>query len=200
MNPYRIASLLVVSCCLLSFKPLSAQDTTSPFGGNKQFSADMNVTTAKGQNITQKVYTDSGKVRMEINMQGMQAVTIVRPDQNKVYTVLVGEKMVMEAPYNAEKYKKLMVATSGPDGTVEVVGPDTVDGVACTKYKITSKDGKVSFFWNDASTKAPVKLAADDGSYTILWTNYKAGPQDPSLFEPPAGYQTIPMPSGMPGQ
>jgi len=91
-----------------------------------------------------------------------------------------------------------MMGSTGPQGKFEVVGPDTVEGVACTKYKVTSKDGKVFFYWIDTAAKAPVKMTADDGSVTIVWKNYKSGPQDASLFEPPADYQMVSMPS-MPG-
>jgi hypothetical protein len=42
-------------------------------------------------------------------------------------------------------------------------------------------------------------MATADGSLTVKWTNFTAGPQDASLFEVPAGYQVMSMP-GMPGQ
>jgi len=201
MKPSRLFLLVVAGCCLLRPEPLFAQtpDVVSPFGSNKQFSADTVITTDKGQTVTQKIYSDSGKMRTEMSMNGMQVVSIVRPDQQKVYAVMVAQKMVMEMPYDAEKYKKLTVASSGPQGKYEVVGPDTVDGVACTKYKVTDdKDNKVFFFWVDATTKTPVKMMAEDNSVTILWKNYKAGPQDAALFMPPPDYKVMNMP-GMPG-
>lgn len=204
MNPSRLFLVVVAGCCLLRPESLFAQtpDAVSPFGPTKQFSADMVITTDKGQNITQKIYNDSGKVRTEMSMQGMQMVSIVRPDQQKVYSVMVAQKMVMVMPYDPEKYKKMMVASSGPQGKFELVGPDTVEGVVCTKYKVTSdKDNKVFFMWVDAATKVPVKMMAEDNSVTILWKNYKTGPQDPALFEPPADYKVMSMPGapGMPG-
>jgi len=159
----------------------------------------MAITTDKGQNIMQKMYSDNGKVRMELSMQGMQMVMIVRPDLQKVYSVMVAQKMVMEMPYDAEKYKKMMVASSGPQGKIEVVGPDTVEGVVCTKYKVTSeKNNKVFLFWVDVANKAPVKMMAEDNSVTMVWKNYKAGPQDAALFDPPADYKVMTMPA-MPG-
>jgi hypothetical protein len=87
----------------------------------------------------------------------------------------------------------------------EVVGPDTAEGVACTKYKVTGKDGKVFYFWIDTGKKAFVKMVSEDGSITIVWKSFVAGPQDASLFEPPAGYQVMQMPTaphmpGAPGQ
>ena len=198
MNPSHLVFAIVAGCCLLCSAPLPDQD--APLDWGKPFSADMVITTDKGQNITQKIYNDSGKVRTEMSMQGMQMVSIVRPDQQKVYSVMVAQKMVMVMPYDPEKYKKMMVASSGPQGKFELVGPDTVEGVVCTKYKVTSdKDNKVFFFWTD-SGKAPVKMAAEDGSVTILWKNYQAGPQDPALFEPPADYQIMQMPAMPTGQ
>lgn len=201
MNPLRLSVLVVVGCCLLNSKVLLAEETVSPFGANQQFSADMVITTPGGQTITQKIYSDSGKMRTEVTIHDMSVVNIVRPDQQKVYSVMEAQKMVMEMPYDPEKYKQLAMASSGPQGKFEVVGPDTVDGVACTKYKVTSKDGKAFFFWIDTARKAPVKMAAEDNSVTILWKNYKAGPQDAALFEVPAGYKVMIMPSmpGMPG-
>ena len=71
-----------------------------------------------------------------------------------------------------------------------------------TKYKVTSdKTKQVFFFWLDVARKIPVQMAAADGSLVVKWKNFVAGPQDPSLFEVPAGYQVTAMPDmpGMPG-
>lgn len=198
MNPSRLVLVIVAGCCLLHPSPLVAQDASPSFVMEKQYSADMIISTDKGQDLTQKIYSDTGKVRTEITTHGMQIVGIIRPDLKKIYSVMVAQKMVMEVPYDAEKYKKQLAAVSGPQGKFEVIGPDAVDGVACTKYKVTGQDNKALFFWVNVATKAPVKMMAEDGSFTLLWKNYKPGPQDPSLFEPPADYQVMTMPS-MPG-
>jgi outer membrane lipoprotein-sorting protein len=199
MNPSRLFLVVVAGCCLLHPAPLAAQQAALPFTMDKQYSADMVITTAAGQTITQKVYSDSGKIRTEMNMHDMQMVMIVRPDLQKVYQVMVAQKMVMEMPYDPNKFKSQMAAASGPQGKFELIGPDTVEGVACTKYKVTSdKDNKVFFIWVGVAAKAPVKMMAEDNSITILWKNYKAAPQDAALFEPPADYQKMTMPA-MPG-
>jgi hypothetical protein len=188
--------VVALGYCLLFLHPLTADDTASPLAINKQFSAEQTVT-AGSTTMTSKVFSDNGKMRTEMTTGGMQMISIVRPDLQKVYSVMVSQKMVMEMPYDPGKYSQ-QIANSGADGKFESVGSDTVDGVACTKYKITSKDNKVSYMWVDAAKKTPVKLAAEDNSYTVLWKNYKAGPQDASLFEPPADYQVMKMP-GAPG-
>ena len=102
---------------------------------------------------------DNGKVRNEMNTHGMDVVLIIRPDEKKMYSVMLAQKMVMEMPLDPEKMKAKLPPTSGDDGKFELVGPDTVDGAACTKYKVTSsKDNKVFFWWVNDATKAPVKM------------------------------------------
>jgi hypothetical protein len=194
MNFFRLTLLIVAGCCLLRSPSLFADDITSPFGPNKQFSADMVINPDKPNSMTQKIFSDSGKIRTEINASGMQMVSIVRPDLKKIYSVMVAQKMVMEMPFDPDKVKQMSPAAM-MDGKTDLVGPDTVDGEACTKYKITTKDNKIYYYWIDATTKVPVKMAADDDSVTIVWKNYQAGPQAAALFEVPADYQVIPMPS-----
>jgi outer membrane lipoprotein-sorting protein len=196
MNRFHHGLILTLACCFLLSKPLAADNATPPFAMNKQFSAEQ-VVTSGGTTMTNKIFSDNGKVRTEMSTGGMQMVSIVRPDLQKVYSVMVAQKMVMEMPYNPNKFGQQLTG-AGADSKFESAGPDTVDGVACTKYKITSKDNKVSFMWIDAAKKTPVKLAAEDNSYSVLWKNYKVGPQDALLFEPPADYQVMKMP-GAPG-
>jgi hypothetical protein len=132
----------------------------------------------------------------------MNMESIALLDEKKMYMVMEQQKMVMEIPLNDTKTRQLQAATGGGNAKFDVVGPDTVDGTPCTKYKMTAgNDPKVFFWWISTATNTPVKMAAEDGSLTVLWKNYKAGPQDPSLFQPPAGYQVMQMPAGagMPG-
>lgn len=191
MNRFHLL-VLTLGCCLAFTHSLVADNTMSPLAANKQFSADQ-VVTAGGTTMTSKVFSDNGKMRTEMTTSGMQMVSIVRPDLQKVYSVMVAQKMVMEMPYDPGKYSQ-QIASAGSDGKFEAIGPEAIEGVACTKYKITSKDNKISFMWVDAANKTPVKLAAEDNSYTVLWKNYKVGPQAASLFEPPADYQVMQMP------
>ncbi len=201
MNPLRLC-VVVVGCTFLNGGPVWAQSAAVPFTPDKQYSADEVLTPKQGAPLTMKEYTDNGKVRTEMSMHGMEMIAIIRPDQMKSYSVLPAQKMVMVNPYDPAKVNIASHPTPGVDAKFEVVGPDTVDGVACTKYKVTSlKDNKVFFWWVNNATNAPVKMVAEDGSFSLVWSNYKAGPQDASLFEPPAGYQVMNAPSmpGMPG-
>jgi hypothetical protein len=199
MNLHRLVFAIVIAGYgLLRPEPLAADDLGSPFAANTQYSADMVITTGQGQTITQKIYSDTGKVRTEMNASGMQMVSIVRPDLKKVFTVMESQKMVMEMPFDPAAYKGPVGASTAPQGKFDLVGPDTVEGTTCTKYKMTGSDGKIFFYWV-AADKTPAKMMAEDNSVTILWKNYKVGPQEASLFVPPADYRTMAMPGGMGG-
>lgn len=196
MSPLRLLAAFVLTACLLPPAALRADDAP-PFTMAKQYSADMTITSNQGFNMTSHTAMDGDKVRSDMQMSnGMAVSTIIRKDQKKLYHILVAQKMVMVADFDPTKMDNASAVVNGPKGKFELVGPDSVDGVAATKYKVTS-DGKVSYFWIDTTTKNPLQMAAEDGSYTVRWKNYKPGPQDASLFEPPAGYQVMNVPSGM---
>jgi outer membrane lipoprotein-sorting protein len=199
MNPSRLVFAIVAGCCLLRPAPLPAEEAAPPFTMEKHYSADLTITTKEGMAIQSKTYVDGDKMRSDATMNGMEMAIIVRKDKQKMYRVMVSQKMVMETDYDPDQLKGRAAATFGPEGKFDLVGPDTVDGVACTKYKVTSdKSNQVFYFWLDAVRKAPVQMAATDGSFTVKWKNYQAGPQDPALFEPPADYKVMTMP-GTPG-
>jgi hypothetical protein len=202
MNPSRLVFAIVAGCCLLSPSPLAAQDGAPPFVMEKQYSADITITMKDGTVIPSKNYVDGDKMRSDMTMNGMAMAAIVRKDKQKIYQVIVPQKMIVEMPYDPDKFAG-SAASFGPEGKFELIGPETVVGVACTKYKVTSvKEKQVYYVWLDMGHKVPIQMAAADGAFTVTWKNYKVGPQAAALFEPPADYQTMAMPSipGMPGQ
>ena len=201
MNPPRFFLLVVAGCCLLRPAPLAADDAAPPFTMEKHYSADLAITTKNGMTIQSKTYVDGDKMRSDVTMNGMAMAIIVRKDEQKIYQVMEDQKMVMESDYDPSKFQGHTAVDSslGPEGKFDLIGPETVDGVACTKYTVTSdKPRQVFYFWLDAARKVPVEMAATDGSLVVKWKNFTAGPQDASLFEVPAGYQVMSMP-GMPG-
>jgi outer membrane lipoprotein-sorting protein len=202
MKLFRLSLLVVAGCCLVRSESLFAQEVPPPFTMDKQYSADITVTTKDGTTIQGKLYIDGDKIRNESTMNGMNVITIIRKDQQKIYAVMTAQKTVMEMPYDPDKFKGRMDTSFGPDGKFELIGPETIEGVATTKYRVTSdKTKQVTFFWLDLAKKVPVKMASEDGSFTVIYKNYRVAPQDASLFVPPPDYQVMPMPDipGMSG-
>jgi hypothetical protein len=174
-----------------------------PFTMEKHYSADIAVSMKDGMNIQSKTFVDGDKMRSNVNMSGMDMAMIVRRDTKKMYRIMEAQKLIMVSDLDPDKLPGGMGSSYTPEGKFELIGPDTVDGVACTKYKVTpDKTKQLFFFWLDTAKKIPVEMAAVDGSFSVKWSNYVVGPQDAALFEPPAGYQTMEMPMtppGMPG-
>ena len=198
MNPSRLLLLVVAGCCFLRPAPLPAQDTSPPFAMSKQYSAELIIMMKDGKTIRGTTNVDGDKMRSDMIQDGAETVSIIRVDQAKIYVLLSADKTAMALPFDADKFQGQMTSF-GPQGKFELIGPEATDGVDCIKYKVTSNsDNKAFFFWVDAATKAPVMMMAVDDSVTVQWKNYKAGPQAPSLFEPPADYQVITVPA-MPG-
>ncbi len=105
------------------------------------------------------------------------------------------QKTVVESPFEDGKAPKILPTISGTGAKFELIGPDSVEGVDCTKYKMTGPDKSISSIWINTAKLIPVKMVSEDGSYTVEWKNYQAGLQDPALFEPPADYKMMNMPS-----
>jgi hypothetical protein len=204
MNFSRLALLVVAGCCVV-LNPLRAQTpapapapTLAPWTPDKQFKADQVITTKNGMTINCKVYVDTGKIRTESDAHGMTVVAIILIAEKKMYTVMDQEKMVMEIPLNDAKAREMQAATGGGDAKFEIMGPDAVDGVTYTKEKMTvGNDPKVYYWWIDRGANVPVKMASAERSFSVVFRNYQTGPQDASLFQPPAGYQVMKMPAGM---
>jgi outer membrane lipoprotein-sorting protein len=196
MNRSPFVFVAVAAWCLLQPSPLAAQDGAPPFVMDKQYSADLTISTKNGTTIQTRSYVDGDKMRNDTTVNGMDMSMIVRKDQQKIYQVMISQKMIMEMPYDPDKIPGNSATSFGPQGKFELVGPETMAGIPCNKYKVTSeKEKQVYFMWLDMVHKAPVGMAAADGAFSVTWKNYKVGPQDASLFEPPAGYQVMNMPA-----
>lgn len=156
------------------------------------FSADV-VSAAEGHSFTGKMYVSGDKTRMD----AAGAVTITRIDKNVAWVIMPGQNMYMEQPLDPQS---VAGAAEKMPGEIErvLIGPDTVDGKATSKYRIryVSREGEaVVLQWIDPRTGIPVKTAAEDGSWSMEYKNLKVEKQDDGLFEIPAGYQKFVMPN-----
>lgn len=200
-RPFALLPLAALVFATTLPLPAAAAD---PVAWPTEYTAEI-VTTGKdipGEMVT-KYAIDGEKIRSEVNAQGQQMISIIRPDRKVMYTVMPAQKMYMEMP--------LQDSPAGPGGAdfkaqaekfrkgegIEEVGKETINGVACTKYKATDGEN-VSLFWISETTRHPVRIAAADGSYQVDWKNVKVGKPDASLFEPPADCKKMAVP-GMPG-
>lgn len=167
---------------------------TSTFVFPKQYRLEMTSTMKGHPPLTSEIFEDNGKRRTEVDLNGRR-VFIVRPDLGKVYQIIVDRKIVLQRPFNLSNSQ---LGMTGPSAKLEPLDTEDLDGVPCTKYRVTTS-GRIWFLWVDTAKQAPVKSASENGVATNAYKNYQEGPQDPALFELPADYQVMPMPDGPSG-
>ena len=167
---------------LLGLSAIAAQAANnSPMADwPKAYSVEME-TTASGMKSTTKMFVDGDKMRTDMDAGGMQMSTIIRKDKKVSYTLMHAQKMVMET---ALQDAPAAAAQNAPEPVWEKVGSATVNGQACTEYKMKLGADVTTFFIN--GDKLPVRMT--NANMTMDYKNFKAGASDAALFEVPAGY------------
>ncbi len=166
---------------------------------NAEYSAT-SVSEFAGGAIKSRVYHTPTKERRETTAQGMNSISILRHDRKVMWMLMPDNRMYMEMPLSKAPKDDL----SAYRFEQTAVGPEVVNGINTTKYKIVMTHGDGSKFsghmWMtkegimvkldavsaDASRKQHIKTELFD---------LKIGPQPAALFEVPAGF----VPMNMPG-
>ena len=182
--------------------PARAQANDNPFAGAPtRYSVDVVTASRTGTALTMRMYVDGNKRRTEQETNNGQLVLILRGDVNLMYTVIVSRKAYRIGPLDptllasldAYEFSKGMIVSH------EKVGTDTVKRQVCDKYRFSSAkedknsagsdDATSGYIWISQSNHLPV-MSETQGA-TTEWVNLDFGPQDSSLFEPPAEYHQV---------
>ncbi len=172
-------------------------------GTFKNYSADMETTTAQGS-FTSKIFFKDTKMRMERNTQGHKSINIIRPDKKVIWMLMVDSKTYMEIQLDMSKQdiqSKLHDPNIKTDK--EFIANEVVDKHPTKKYHLTittdGKKEKSGYIWEATDLgNFPVKYESKDKGMTTVWKNIKTGGVTDSVFELPAGYKKMDMPA-MPG-
>jgi hypothetical protein len=165
----------------------------------KGFAADM-VTTAGGRTFRMRMYAHGNAMRTEMAEQGQRMVTIMRPDRNVAWTLMVDQQMYMEVPLTgmpAEARGDWVKAMTDPTvkNETELVGAEQVGEYACQKYRYrTTVKGQTysGMVWLAPTLgNFPVKTTNDQAGSVTEYQNIKLGPPDAALFDLPPGYRKM---------
>ena len=166
-----------------------------------EFTANI-ITKAGVKEIPGKVYVKGQKARNEIKIAGQTNIQILRPDKNVIWVVIPQQKAYMEMPLTQESQEKMFInLTEKQKAKMKKVGTEAVNNYACDKYETTmSHQGKsVKFYvWIATELGVPIKMVAQDGSFSTECKDIKTGEVSDSLFEPPQGYNKMKLPMALP--
>ena len=128
-----------------------------------------------------------------MQLQGMQQISIVRPDQQRVLMVMPQMNMVMEMPFRNELTARVPEYRIR-DFPTEVVGEETLRGEETTKYRVTDPEGSVGHAWvTDDGIFVRMEGGNSQTQVVVQRSNIQRGPLDAGLFEPPAGMPVTKM-------
>jgi len=186
---WRVA---IIGAVLFGGRGVSAQLFSKPF------SADQ-VTTTREKTKTAKVYATETAMRAEGVEDGKKYVTILRYDRKVMWSLMPDDKMYFEMPIpaGAQVAAGMKEMMKGVQVKHEPLGSEQVGGYHCDKSRMTVTWQGVTgttIEWAAKELNGFVVKKQDVESGEITeYKNIRLGPQDPSLFELPAGYKKMSM-------
>ena len=131
------------------------------------------------------------KIRMEVAAAG-QTTDIIYDGQNYYMYMPAANMAYQMSVASAQQYTSNSGNTSSLSQYNPVlVGPDTVNGMACTVYQYTVQGISTKvWIWNQYGL--PVKMVSD--TTTIVYSNYSFSAIDDSMFQLPSGVIVTTMP------
>jgi hypothetical protein len=149
-----------------------------------------------GQRYPGKIWAMPGEERHEQTIRAFRPIFLLRADSPLGEVVLPQLKTVVEFVMPRE-----LRLLDSPELTKHPLGPETVNGIATTKYAIeaTVPEGHAAGALWLSSDGIPMKLAGSFTGHkgkpvTVRWelSHVKIGPQPAALFEPPRGFSKLP--------
>lgn len=193
-----MSSRTLLLACLSIASGLTLAATPPPL--TVEYSAERRIESGD-DTIEGRVVAAPGMERSELSLRGMSAVMILRADRKLGWMVLPAQRMYQELSLAQAAQQAGAVATDQVE--LEMVGSETVSGLATTKYKFVTTDrSSGGFLWYSAEG-IPVKMdvlsknGSDRSRTTITLHDIQVGPQDRGAFDVPAGFTRLPG-GGMP--
>ena len=141
-------------------------------------------------------FTASGNLMRVEGMGGPGggAYVVVDWTTRRMVMVMPQDRRYMEMPANDAFTHGFILNDSM---TFARRGSETVAGLKCTLWEVTSKEGAGTACMTDDGVL--LRGRGNDGKGGIEATSVKYGPQPAALFKPPADYSKLEMPAGAPG-
>ncbi len=194
--------IVIVGFLLAGLAALSSQAFAAGFSQpTAEYSAERHIS-GEGGGMVGKVWSAPGKERMEFERG--EAVTIMRMDRKLMWTLMPAQKQYMEYNFSEQKPEKRQKGDYRDcDVKQTETGKETIDGFSTRKMTMEVScpgDEKHSGTIWLTKENIPIRMEASRAgskkdTVRVELKNLKIGKQDPKLFEIPAGYTKMEMPS-----
>lgn len=191
MKPYIssfIGILLSLVALLLTGEVLAAE-----------FSAQV-VTRFQGEETRGKVYVKGNRIRQEFPSGGGTKIIIYNADTKLAWMVMPERQMYLEMPITDEITRSLMQAAKD-QAQMKPLGSETVNGYSTNKYETAFRlnGGELRHhIWIAKRLGLIIKVDSLDKTFSREYREIKEGEVPEALFAPPADYQKMRLPGGMP--
>lgn len=196
-NGFVIAGILLAGFVALS-APAFAAGFPQP---TAEYSADRHIS-GDGGGMTGKVWSAPGKERMEFERG--EVATIIRMDRKLMWTLMPAQKQYMEHKFSEQPPEKRQKGDYREcDVKQTETGKETIDGFSTRKMTMEMScpgdEKHTGTIWL-TKENIPIRMetsraGSKKDAVRIELKNLKIGKQDPKLFEVPAGYSKMEMPS-----
>jgi hypothetical protein len=179
----RLASLLAL---LLIALPAAAQDL--PPVGQTPYAADF-VMRGGGQEIEGRVHQTPGAERREVTLDGQRQIMLLRAEAGEMAMLFPDMKMGMRLPMPRDPNLEAAEAFAAADP--QPLGEETVNGEPTTVYAVDDGDMRGRFWVTPDGIVMRSDVTTEDGPFSLELSDVERGPQDPALFEVPAGTEMM---------
>ncbi len=167
-----------------------------------EYSAEVTMT-GDGDTVAGKVNRARDKERRELTVEGDTEVIIIRLDRKLVWSLSPDDKLYLESTLD-----EALGRSPGPEGkprepqlTLTPAGSEAIEGLNATKQSVRGTDvdgtpieGDVWVSDEGIVLRVDSVVVDEDGTrhrIRMELHNLRIAPQDPKLFEIPAGYKRV---------
>lgn len=193
------------SIVALALSVCGAAQAAGPLDLKVDYSADVLVGTGE-QARPGKVWRTPKALRLETSENGQPQTIIVRVDRNVAVLLVPMMKLAIETDLSGLALTQALLGSSDRLKSTNM-GPETIEGTRTTRWRVeTTPDPKAGWFRGFVWATEPgvvMKIEGEGehrakrGYVHMVFRNIKTGPQDASLFEPPADFRKLPVTDAM---
>jgi hypothetical protein len=164
-----------------------------------EFSAQV-LTRYQGEETRGKVYVKDNRIRQEFSSGRGAKIIIYNADTKLAWMIMPERQMYLEMPITEEITRSLMQAAKD-QGQMNPLGVETVNGYSTNKYETAFRlnGGELRHhIWVAKKLGLIIKVESLDKTFSREYQEIKEGEVPEAMFAPPADYQKMDLPGGMP--